>query len=462
MNALGILSGAPAPQALSQENLHTVQSGQLAMVADWCERTYPVEDPIAVAYFARKAPEWQGQFMQLEELLGSLHEGQLTIPAVFEQSLTDCFAGLTLYFKNWRCSSTVRWLPCCFVDLDCYRENLTSEQALPHVFEICEAHGIPLPTEVTHTGRGLLARWQLDPVRAWPENVATWDAVQRKLCEFFTSLGADDGARDCARVSRPDGTVNSKSNQMVFTVKGSGDSYTMGEMALAMGVLYRPKRKHQRKRHRIKTSVGTLVPKNPKQFTLSIEGLRRIQDLTELVNLRGTIEEGHRRNFLMFFTSAAMLTNWPEGTIREHVRQFNDGFKDSLSREEVNDAVKQAMAPRRGGRPYKWSSSRIAEQLGITREEEAYMATLVSEAEGDRRKIARRLASETSRHILRAFERNPGARQMDLAELTGFRQGTISKHLGYLELRTTPHQDGRGRHSKHGFTFPQSQCFRGS
>jgi len=440
------------------------QEHQLRLMGDWFERTYPVQDNLAVAVTARRAgprPEdWHQGFMQLEALLADVQAGQLVIPAVFDDSLTDCYAGLSLYYRNWRCASTVRWLPCCFVDLDCYKQGFTPDQAKVHLVEICRAHNIPEPTDITHTGRGLLARWALEPVRAWPEVVATWNGIQAKLCGLMESIGADHGARDCARVSRPDGTINSRSGAMVHTVKGSGDTYTLPELAIAMGVLTRPTRKWQTKRTRVKTSVGVLVPKNPKQFTLAVEALRRMQDLTELVQLRGAIHEGHRWNFMVAFAHSANMASWPEDTIREQAHLFNDGWQNGLEHGEVELAVQQ------GTRPFKLTSQTIAQRLGITLAEQAYMATLLPAAERERRRIVRQRNSDTARSILKAFERHPGARQVDLAAITGFRQGTISKNLWVLGLKTTPHQDGRGRHKRHGFNLTgnrsQSPCFQGS
>jgi len=436
------------------------QAHRLDHLADWYKRTYAVNDSSAIAVAARKTgnPEkpWEQSYNTLEELLASAAAGQLIIPSVFEDDLTDCYAGLTLYYKRWRCASTVRHLPLCFADLDAYKCGFTAEEAFPQVLEICRDRGLPLPTEVAFTGRGLLARWQLvdsqtgEPVRAYPQNLALWNEVQRELVQAFERLGADHGARSCAQVSRPDGTTNSKSGKMVRTVRCSNESYALGDLALALGVLFRPRTKHQARRNRVKTSVGILVPKHPKRFTLAILGLSRIQDLTELVNIRGTISEGHRQNFIMFYVSSALLAGFPVETISNQAHLFGEGFTPRFTPAEVEAAVNEAMAPRQDGRPYKWKSSSMAARLNITAEEQAYMASLTNEVERERRRVLRQRESLTAKRVLRAFEGHPGARQIDLASLTAFAQSTISKTLSVLGLRTTPHKDGRGRHFKRG------------
>lgn len=422
------------------------QTDRLGQVTDLFARTYAVTDPPAVAVTARKTlSRWFQAFTPLDQLLADSQTGQVTIPEVFENDLTDVYAGLSLYYRPWRCASTVRWLPLAFVDIDCHKRGFTDVQAIPHVLEICRDRGFPEPTEIAFTGRGLLARWQLEPVRAWPENLALWDSVQRALCQAFEPLGAEHEARDCARVSRPDGTVNSKSGRVVRTVWCSKETYTLDTLALSLEVVFRPSGKKRAKRSRFKTPVRVLVPRNPQKFNLAIEGLRRVQDLTELVQLRGAMWGGHdtvRWNFLVVFTHSARLTNWPEGTIRKQAHLFNQGFEEPLHEEEVNRAVAQGL------RRFSLRSRTLVERLGISQAEQAYMSTLVDEVERERRRVLRQWESETARRVLRAFEGHPGARQIDLAELTTFAQSTISKNLAVLELKTTPHKDGRGPFKK--------------
>jgi len=432
------------------------QGERIRAMWDWCARTYTVDDPEAVAVLARKSGGvWDRQeFFRLAEILDHVQAGQTYIPAVFDEALTDCYASLSLYYKEWRCASTVRWIPACFLDLDCYKQGYRAENVPAHLVEVCRIEGIPEPTEITYTGRGLLVRWALDePLRAWPEKVALWDQVQAALCRVFAPLGADDGARDSARISRPDGTRHSGSGRTVFSQEVGKEPVTLDELAQALGVLV-PARKYtgKRKRRKVGTSrkVLALVPKDHRAWTLAIEANRRMVDLSNLVAERGSIAEGHRKDFLLFYAAACLMAGWSTAAIREQAHLFGVGFSPAFTRAEVDAAVDDALKPRANGKPYRWRSHTIAVRLEITPDEQQHMATLVTQDERERRRGIRWQESDTGRLILSAFERHPGARQVDLAEVTAKNQSTVSRYLGLFGLRTQPKNDGRGRPRKTG------------
>jgi len=107
----------------------------------------------------------------------------------------------------------------CWVDLDLQHENspphlrsMSRQYALDAVLERCQVRGIPLPTLILWTGRGLVVKWLTEtlPKQAYPR----WAAVQAGLVGIFADLGADASARDASRVLRLAGTHNHKSGQV--------------------------------------------------------------------------------------------------------------------------------------------------------------------------------------------------------------------------------------------------------
>lgn len=104
----------------------------------------------------------------------------------------------------------------CWVDLDLRHENsppslsqLTADAALEKTLERCDEHGIPKPSAVYWTGRGLAVKWYLAeplPRAAYPR----WAAVQSTLVKLFAALGADSAAQDASRILRLVGTWNPK------------------------------------------------------------------------------------------------------------------------------------------------------------------------------------------------------------------------------------------------------------
>ena len=111
----------------------------------------------------------------------------------------------------------LRSVAVCWVDIDLQHENspahlrrLTPQAALEKTLELTQKKGLPTPSLVLWTGRGLAVKWLLDsplPRSAAPR----WAAVQAALVEAFATMGADAAARDASRVLRLADTWNPKS-----------------------------------------------------------------------------------------------------------------------------------------------------------------------------------------------------------------------------------------------------------
>jgi hypothetical protein len=69
--------------------------------------------------------------------------------------------------------------------------------------------GLPRPTYVICSGRGLYAKWIFKEAIG-PSNLPVWDALQSVLVAVFRALHADACAKDAARVLRTLGSMNSR------------------------------------------------------------------------------------------------------------------------------------------------------------------------------------------------------------------------------------------------------------
>lgn len=108
----------------------------------------------------------------------------------------------------------------CWVDLDLRHENspshlrrLSPDAALKLTLARCREEGLPQPSAVYWTGRGLAVKWYLAeplPKAAYPR----WAAVQSTLVKVFESLGADASAQDASRILRLVGTWNPKADEV--------------------------------------------------------------------------------------------------------------------------------------------------------------------------------------------------------------------------------------------------------
>lgn len=114
-----------------------------------------------------------------------------------------------------------------FVDLDTYKSEIMQGRTVSEQIQTlhfwCADRGIPLPSLVVFSGRGLQAKWFLEdalPRAALPR----WNACQKALIEALEPIGADRAARDASRVLRLVESIHSKSGERVEVVDVQGQA----------------------------------------------------------------------------------------------------------------------------------------------------------------------------------------------------------------------------------------------
>lgn len=134
---------------------------------------------------------------------------------------TDRFISVN-EFKGWRLVKLLRSLRACYVDLD---ECPTIEAAL---YAVDDA-GLPRPSYALHSGRGVHLYWILEAVSA--QALPVWQAIQAQLITALAGVGADKVARDCTRVLRLAGTINSKVDREVLGYVIEPGRWTLHQLA---------------------------------------------------------------------------------------------------------------------------------------------------------------------------------------------------------------------------------------
>lgn len=109
-------------------------------------------------------------------------------------------------FHAWRVVRQLKSLRALFVDID-------APLQLDELLDALACAKLPAPSFVMHTGRGLHAYWLHAPVPA--QALPVWQRCQDTIIAALTSVGADKSAKDCARVLRLAGSVNSKTGTHV-------------------------------------------------------------------------------------------------------------------------------------------------------------------------------------------------------------------------------------------------------
>lgn len=117
-----------------------------------------------------------------------------------------------------------------YIDIDCYKLELTPEQVNFELEREYFGKIIPCPTFRIKSGRGLYLIWKIykgDDRKALP----AWNKIQQYLCDKLSVFGADRTAIDAARVLRVPGTINSTAGKKVEIMDFDDVQYTLYEIA---------------------------------------------------------------------------------------------------------------------------------------------------------------------------------------------------------------------------------------
>lgn len=142
--------------------------------------------------------------------------------------LVSCFSGrddtyITVnQFHEWRNVRQLKSLRCCYVDVD---RNVD----LDAVLDALTAEKLPAPSFVVFSGRGIHCYWLLEPTPS--QALPVWQCVQDALVKALAAVGSDSKARDCTRVLRLVGSVNSKNGQEVRGLVLSDTVWSLHELA---------------------------------------------------------------------------------------------------------------------------------------------------------------------------------------------------------------------------------------
>lgn len=299
-----------------------------------------------------------------------------------------------------------------FSDLDTYKvdgmRDLPIDAQIQRLHFVCSEEGIPPPSLVVFSGRGLQAKWLLDtplPRAALPR----WNACQRALQSSLKHIGADAQAKDASRVLRLVDSLHSKAYQIVrvVDVHGSIDDparYNFDALADALLELTREEVQAKRqeradyKANRDATVKLVSVNSNSKKFK-SFSGRTlawaRLDDLRKVGEMRGgwvgdnadsmrTAALHWQLNFLCL-SGAAHPGNFHHEA-RELAKQIDPGWK--FETDQLSTLLSKAKAYSQGepvefyGRKlpalYTPKNETLINIFGITDDEQRQLKTIIT------------------------------------------------------------------------------------
>ena len=372
----------------------------------------------------------------------------------------DSWISQAIFWTSARRVANVKSLSLSFLDIDYYKADMgwsngkTPEQVAENFMQICDVEGIPRPSLVIHSGRGIQPKWLYEnsiPRLALPR----WNAVEKELVRKLQPYGVDSAVRDAARVLRIVQTTNSRSGTVCrivgMTPGDNGKPKMYGFDNLCEYIL-----PHARKQQRIEgvSQEQERKKRSGNGFTLATLNWARLEDLRTLVRLRGGVDEGMRMKFLMytmnflalsgqvsaksFYAEAAVIAreidpSWSfrQGDLRtvfEKMIKARAGEKVSFFGREVTPL-------------YTPKTETLIDVLGVTSEEMEHLTTIIDDDVRRRRNAnaqtnVRRAAGAVSRQEYEAHAaarkerakalRSQGMSIRAIAEEMGLSVGAVS------------------------------------
>ncbi|HCD9749794.1 TPA: replication protein [Pseudomonas aeruginosa] len=351
------------------------------------------------------------------------------MPAVLEMvdPTRDTWISQAEFFRRNRRVVNLSRIGLLFVDLDTYRQpwaqGRTPEQLASAVLYHCHADGIPAPSLIVFSGRGLQAKWLLDgclPRAALPR----WNACQRFLISRLEVLGADPAARDASRVLRLVNTVNSRSGEICRVVHvengldGQPVRYSFEYMAEMLLPTARwdieAMKQAQLDRRQLKLLAGNKTG-NLRTFNARQLAWDRLEDLRKLAEMRGGVNEGERMQHLFWQLNFLLLSGVVHSTQLYHeaaalARQLDPRW--SYSSAELMTLYAKAKAYNAGDRVefggrmhvplYTPRNDTLIDLLQITPDEQKHLRTIISKHVAQARDRARQ---ESRRRAAGAMDR---------------------------------------------------------
>lgn len=331
-------------------------------------------------------------------------------------------------FKNHqRGIDSIVQLNAFYVDLDCYKLDMTKEIALHSLNMVLKDNNIFKPTLIIDSGNGLQLLWRIEgvPVRS-ASVIKLWNRIEKELAKRLAILGADPASTDASRVLRVPDTYNTKGKDLQLTEVVAFDRKAIYEMRDFQFELLPdlPKKGPYQEKERIKkapnkerrkASVSRLF--NP--YTLN---KARLTDLETLLTLRD-YQPTDMRNIIMFLM-ANFIENGDLGIDKEqYLTDMNNSLKTPLNKREIATIIRNTDGK------YNYKSSTLIELLQVTEEEQKQMKTLLSDNEYNRRqRIARNKRYEPIKQANKSKKEERDMMVKDLSK-NGYTQKEIAKKL---------------------------------
>ncbi|BCX89988.1 hypothetical protein MIN45_PP01 (plasmid) [Methylomarinovum tepidoasis] len=259
-------------------------------------------------------------------------------------------------FDGWRLVRLLRSLRAVYVDLD---GTTDLDLALDTLLE----SRMPAPSLTVFSGRGLHLYWLIQPMP--PKTLPVWQRITDSLNQALAPIGADPKARDCTRVLRLVGTVNSLNNAVVRGLIITGYRWTLHELANEVLGQRKPRKAPGKAKIRdIHAQAAKRAQRAPQAVSGSIyeRWYKVYQDLLAIARHHdGQIPEGYRDSWL-FLSGVALSWFSRAESLRDEIENAAQTFTPGLTDREIKAVAKtiqQRAEAAAAGKTIEWQGQEV-------------------------------------------------------------------------------------------------------
>lgn len=309
-----------------------------------------------------------------------------------------------------------------YIDIDCYKKNLTKEAT---VYFLEEMYGeIPKPNFLIDSGRGI---YYVILINESKKKLPEWRTIEQFLYEKMEWLGADAKCLDATRVLRVIDSINSKNNGKVKIVDQYEYDYSIDEiLENYIPEIQKYKKSKKKKKGRPRKIVSL--------YNLYNLYASRIADIEKLCELRNYNMTGYRETTLFLYRYFSNVYYDDEDDALDNALELNEMFTEPLDEDELITATESASRYYKDN-VYKYSSAKLINLLDITEEEQMQLSTIISKKEKYRRNNLRRYNERRDEEGKTLKEKEIADRLNKIRELKQkkFTNKEIAEKLGITE-----------------------------
>lgn len=290
-----------------------------------------------------------------------LRAGDAHIPQLLAQQAGKADRFLSVNeFVSWRVIRQLKSLRANYVDIDGCEDWRAALNALHDA-------RLPAPSFIVFSGRGLHLYWLHEPVPA--KALPVWQRVQDTLLKALLPLGGDPRAKDCTRVLRLVGSVNSKNNKAVLGRVLDPTEWKFHDLC---DEVLGPKK--EPKTAQVLDLATAKAKKGERIYTGSIYDRWHLvyMDLLEIARWHdfGGIPEGHRNEWL-FLSAVAMSWFASPASLQNELEKQAKAWTPHLTLPEIRKALKSPIdraVKAAAGETISWEGQQVDPRYRFRRE----------------------------------------------------------------------------------------------